>query len=95
MPCPSTPEYLGGVMTRDNIASETRSARVPGPTGPARELRLQPLLTVRQVAAVLQVDEKTIRRFVWAGRIPCVRIGRRIRFDPADVERWVSARKEG
>ncbi len=82
-------------MNRDVSASESVSATAPDPPGLAREPRLQPLLTVRDVAAVLRVDEKTIRRLISARRIPCVRIGRQIRFDPSDVVRWVSARREG
>ena len=52
------------------------------------------LFTVREVARYLGVSEKTIRRMVAAGWIPCVRIGRAIRFLPGDVFRWVSARRE-
>ena len=52
------------------------------------------LLTIREVARYLGVSEKTIRRMVAAGLIPCVRIGRAIRFLPGDVFRWVSARRE-
>jgi excisionase family DNA binding protein len=56
---------------------------------------LAPLLTIRGLADLLGTSEKTVRRMVCAGRIPCVRFGRQIRFLPGDVFRWLEARKEG
>lgn len=53
------------------------------------------LLTVSDVAVFLQVHEKTVYDWVARGQIPCVRLGHRLRFDPHDVLRWLSARKEG
>ncbi len=52
------------------------------------------LLTLQQVASYLNVSPKTVRRLVARRAIPCVRLGRALRFQPADVSRWVSARKE-
>lgn len=54
---------------------------------------LQPLLTVGEVAALLRVCDKTVQRLVATHRMSCVRIGRRIRFLPADVFRFVAARR--
>ena len=54
----------------------------------------EPLLTIREVAEFLHLDEKTVRRWAARGRIPCVRLGRALRFARGDVFRWVSARKE-
>jgi excisionase family DNA binding protein len=53
-----------------------------------------PLLTLDELAAHLRLSQRTIRRLVAARRLPCVRIGRQLRFDPADVFRFVSARKD-
>jgi excisionase family DNA binding protein len=55
---------------------------------------LQRLLTIVEVADHLRLSEKTLRRLIARGRIPCVRIGRQIRFLPGDVFRWLEARKE-
>ncbi len=55
----------------------------------------EPLLTLEEVADFLRVDPKTVRRWVAARRIPCLRIGTRIRFDPGDLVSWVRRRKEG
>ena len=53
------------------------------------------MLTLREVAEYLRVSEKTVRRWVAQRRIPCVRLGRAVRFVRGDVFRWVSARKDG
>ena len=52
------------------------------------------LWTLGDVALYLCVSERQIRREVAAQRLRCVRIGRRLLFDPADVTRFVAARKE-
>lgn len=43
------------------------------------------LLTVEEVAEQLGISVPTVRRFVRAGTLPHVRVGRQIRFDPAAV----------
>ena len=52
------------------------------------------LLTLRQLAEFLQLDERTIRRWIASKGFPCVHLGTRLRFSQRDVLRWVSARKE-
>ena len=52
-----------------------------------------PLLTLDEVASFLRLNPRTIRRLVAAGRLPCARIAGRIRFVPADVDRFVQARR--
>ena len=53
------------------------------------------LWTAQEVAEYLGVHEKTVYRWKNQGGLPCSRLGNRLRFDPNDVLRWVSARKEG
>jgi excisionase family DNA binding protein len=60
-----------------------------------RQDRPAPLWTIHEVAAYLRIHEKTVARWVRSGRLPCVRIGSRLRFDRQDVLRWVGAGKEG
>jgi excisionase family DNA binding protein len=52
------------------------------------------LLTLPELAEQLQLSEKTLRRMIASGRLPCVRLGRQLRFLPGDVFRWLEARKE-
>lgn len=54
---------------------------------------LTPLLTLEEVAEVLRLNPRTIRRLIAARRLPCVRLAGRIRFLPADVVRFVQARR--
>jgi excisionase family DNA binding protein len=53
---------------------------------------LRQLLTIDQVAKALGVSSKTVRRLIVRG-FPHVRFGRVLRFDPADVQRWLEARR--
>ena len=47
------------------------------------------LLTIEQVAQLLCVSQRTVRRL----RIPTVRIGRLVRYRAPDVARFVEARR--
>jgi excisionase family DNA binding protein len=51
------------------------------------------LLTLPEVAEYLSVSPRTVRRLIGRG-LPCVRLGRVVRFRPADLLRFVEARKE-
>jgi excisionase family DNA binding protein len=44
------------------------------------------LLTVHEAASLLRVSELTIRRWIWAGKLPATRLGRLVRIRPADLE---------
>lgn len=53
------------------------------------------LLSVDEVAAMLQVPIKTIYQWRLRGLGPkSMRIGRYLRFDPEDVSRWIEGRKK-
>ena len=70
------PEIIGdGYSER----SDTDRPRRPGPGGSVtfqaqRTLGTSPLLTVREVAALLRVSRATVYRLVADGRIPAVRV---------------------
>lgn len=49
----------------------------------------QDLLNVHGVAQRLGVSAWTVREMIWAGRLACVRIGRLIRVDPDDLDRFI------
>ena len=69
-------------------AQGTVPVAVPA-TPTTRQRESQQLLTLKQVAEFLQVSTKTVRRL----RIPCLHIGRAIRYRPSDVERFLAARR--
>ncbi len=56
---------------------------------------IQSLLDDSQVAERLQVSIATLRRWRLLGSstLPFIRIGRSIRYDPADVESWIALNK--
>lgn len=60
----------------------------------SRRDEVEQLLTLPELARLLQLSETTVRRLVGARRLPCVRLGRQLRFQPGDVSRWLEARKE-
>lgn len=51
----------------------------------------QPLLTVPQVAELLQVSDKTVRELIRWERIPSLKVGHQRRFDPQALDRWIAA----
>ena len=54
----------------------------------------EPALTVREVAAFLRVDEKTIYRLVTKGDIPGFKVLGSWRFQRHDLEQWIQVRKD-
>ena len=65
----------------------------PRATQPAPAPALEPLLTVEQVAELLQLKPTTVRAYVERGSLPCVRLNARLRFKPSDVALWVEERR--
>ena len=53
----------------------------------------EPLLTPADAARLLVVKTSWIYEAVRDGRLPCVRIGRHIRFLRSDLERFVDGRR--
>ena len=47
------------------------------------------LVNRRQLAEYLHVTERTVAAWDLCGRIPSIRIGRTVRYDLADVRRWL------
>ena len=55
--------------------------------GPAAE----PLLDIDGVAARLGMSTRFVRRLIEERRVPFVKLGRLVRFDPVEVEAWIAA----
>ena len=43
-------------------------------------------MTVAEVAAILKLNQQTIRNWIDAGKLPALRIGRRVRIRRADFD---------
>lgn len=66
--------------------------RVGQPLSATTAERLPQLLDAPSLASLLNTTERHLRRLVAERRIPFVRVGRFIRFDPAAVGRWLEDR---
>lgn len=49
-------------------------------------------MTAEELAALLNVSEKTIYRWSKSGSLPSVRLGTLVRFEPASVTLWLRDR---
>ena len=56
------------------------------PNGIAHRRRM---ITLKQVAEMLNVNERHVRRLVFERRIPYFTWGHLLRFDPVEVEQWL------
>ena len=84
-------EQLGGGLlhpSRDlvDVPRDSQLHLVPEP--PPASLS-EPLLNAPEAARLLAVRTSWVYDAVRDGRLPCVRIGRHIRFLRSDLERWV------
>jgi excisionase family DNA binding protein len=62
-------------------------------TAVAKALRArQALLTTSDVSKLLGIHRETLYQWIRDGRIPAMRIGRNLKFDPAALAVWLEAR---
>lgn len=58
---------------------------------PDPDAGLPHLMNITEVADVLGVNVRHVRRLVFESRIPYVKWGRLVRFDPRELDRWLQA----
>ena len=51
------------------------------------------LLTARQVAELMQISERSVWSLTNSGSLAAIRIGRLVRYSPADVQSWIERRR--
>jgi excisionase family DNA binding protein len=56
---------------------------------------LEPLLTIQRVCELLAISKQTLYRLIAAGELSPTRVGERLRFEPADVRRYLERQREG
>ena len=52
-------------------------------------------LTIAQLADMVQITERHVRRLVAEDRIPVTRVGRRLRFNRARIQAWLDDNSSG
>ena len=70
------------------------SANVAILQGDQMQTVVEPAMTVRDVATLLNVDEKTIYRLVTRGELPGFKVLGSWRFQKTDMQLWIDSRKQ-
>ena len=52
------------------------------------------LVRPREAARLLAISERSLWAYTQAGEIPCIRIGRSVRYCLADLAAWIASRKQ-
>ena len=58
-----------------------------------KDRKQKQLLTPDEVADRLRIARKTVVVMAREERIPCIRIGRFVRFDPNEIDRWINSQR--
>jgi excisionase family DNA binding protein len=75
------------------MSATPSSTPAPGPRTPGSQFSTRRLISLAEAALVLGVSVASVRRLVWQGRLPVVRLTRRIQVDLRDVERLIEQAK--
>jgi excisionase family DNA binding protein len=85
---PPTPLAMRGAC----VLPDPSCAEVPihdaGHAAPSDPLSL---LTVSEIVQRLRVSKRTVRRWIAAGRLPVIRLGRAVRIRPADLAQVIAS----
>ncbi len=52
------------------------------------------LINAREAARLLSISGRTLWTLTNTGELPCVRIGRAVRYDVADLQAWIASCKQ-
>ena len=79
------------------LFSETISGRRERPffAEVKQEVRVNKLIGFEEVSRLTSVPASTIRKMVTRKKIPCIRIGKHVRFDEEDIVSWIERSKVG
>ena len=74
-------------MTADGVEERKRHSRQ------RRDPRSVALMGVGDLAERLGTSERFVRRLVTERRVPFHKVGKYVRFDPADIDEWLVERR--
>ena len=66
----------------------------PSPVRDSPTTERRGLIDVPTLAVQLGVTQRFVRRLVAEGRVPFLKIGKFVRFDPNEIDEWVDARRQ-
>ena len=76
------------MMSAGNVKVSRLQAAVSQPKVAKR------LYTIAEAAVFLGRNKWSVRRLIWAGELPAVRVGRRVHLDVHDMEAFIEKHKE-
>jgi excisionase family DNA binding protein len=83
------PEFL----SHQHVQRTRAGTRSPGASRPGGSGQPRRLLTLVEAADLLGVSVASVRRLIWRGDLPTVRLTRRIQVDGRDLERLIERAK--
>jgi excisionase family DNA binding protein len=57
------------------------------------QMQFPELIDIETLARLLGVSERYVRRMVAERRVPTVKVGHYVRFDLADIRKWINERR--
>ncbi len=66
-----------------------RTQRISNPVGVLKKR----LYSIRESAEYLGRSVWSVRELIYSGRLPCVKVGRRIHLDIIDLDKWIERNK--
>jgi excisionase family DNA binding protein len=54
---------------------------------------MERLWGVNETAEFLGIRVSTLRDWVFRRKIPCIKVGKLVKFEPAEIEQWLETRK--
>jgi excisionase family DNA binding protein len=66
--------------------------KAQGITNPKKQITKR-LYSIPEAAQYLGRTDWGIREMVWAGKIPCVKDGRRVLLDIKDMDKWIESNR--
>lgn len=54
---------------------------------------MEKLLTLQQIATILQISETTLYKLARNGKIPAIKVGNQWRFKMEDIDKWLESQK--
>jgi excisionase family DNA binding protein len=74
---------------RATTSAASQISSIPDVSIADRIVKIGHALTVSELAEILNVSRAFLYRLAASGRVPCLRLGAAVRFDPTSVAAWL------